>query len=183
MLRQFIFESAVAGVGHAKRFLSGSQVGELGILLTLSGIFPFLIHVLPVPEDARLGPRLLPIFYAPLLAALLGRMRSAWIVAVAAPWLNWLLTAHPAPRSVPVVTLQLLTFVFVLRVLVVRVGARWFLALPAYLFCMVTAALAAVIFPSLIGGSAAFDWAARSVTLGLPGIAILVLINWLAVRR
>ena len=31
-------------------------------------------------------------FYAPLLAALWGRTRSAVVLALAAPWLNWALT-------------------------------------------------------------------------------------------
>jgi hypothetical protein len=177
-----MFGSAAASVGHAPRFLTASLASELGILLALSVMFPFLIHILPVPDDARLGPRLLPIFYAPLLAALLGRTRSALIVALAAPWLNWALTTHPAPRGALVVMLQLLVFVFVLRALLTRVGSRWFLAAPAFLSGMAAAALATAIFPALIGGRPALEWAAQSVVIGLPGIAVLVLINWLAVR-
>src|ERR1019366_1892129 len=112
-LRPSKIESAVAGAAPAPRFLTASVASELGILLALSVMFPFLIHILPVPEDARLGPRLLPIFYAPLLAALLGRTLSALMVAVAAPWLNWALTSHPAPQGALVMMLQLLVFVCV----------------------------------------------------------------------
>ena len=74
------------------------------------------INVFPVPDDTRLGPKLLPIFYAPLLAALWGRTRSAWIVALAAPGLDvaWVcfvkiveVTQHLAAQGgmeVPVIT-------------------------------------------------------------------------------
>lgn len=165
-----------------RRFLTVSLARELGILLTLSVMFPFMIHILPVPDDVRLGPRLLPIFYAPLLASLLGRAQTAVIVAIVAPWLNWLLTRHPAPAGGVVMTVQLLTFVLCLRAMLRAVGPRWYLAFPAYIGCLVAAALVVTLFPPLIGGRAALEWFASTIRIGWPGIAILVLINWLAIR-
>ena len=47
---------------------------------------------------------------------------------------------------------------------------------------MAAAVLAAVLFPALIGGRPALAWAAQSILVGEPGIVILVLINWLALR-
>ena len=135
--------NAAAAVAGAPPFVTASVARELGILLALSVMFPFLIHVLPVPEDARLGPRLLPMYYAPLLAALLGRPSSALSVAVAAPWLNWALTGHPDLAGGLMVMLQLVTFVVALRVLLGKAGARWYLAAPAYLCGLVPAALLA----------------------------------------
>jgi hypothetical protein len=154
----------------------------MGILLCLSVMFPFMIHIIPVPGDSQLGPRLLPMFYAPLLAALWGRTRSAVVLALAAPWLNWALTSHPAPLGAVVMMIQLLGFVVVLRALLAGVGARWFLAAPAYFSGLAASAVATAFFPTLIGGRAALAWAAQSAAIGLPGIAILVLINWLALR-
>ncbi len=176
------FDSAGAGAEPAPRFLTASVASELGILLTLSVMFPFLIHILPVPEDARLGPRLLPMFYAPLLAALLGRTRSALIVAIAAPWLNWALTNHPTPRGAIVTMVQLLVFVWIVRVLLTRIGARWFLAAPAYVACLAIAMIVAAVFPDLIGGRPVVAWVLSSLTMALPGFGVLLLINWLAVR-
>jgi hypothetical protein len=150
--------------GTAPRFLTASLASEMGVLLALSLMFPFLIHLLPVPEDARLGPRLLPMFYAPLLGALLGRTWSAVAVAVAAPWLNWLLTTHPAPRGAIVMTVQLLVFVAVVRGLIGRFGARWYFAAPAYFLCIGASMMLVALVPEL------------------PGVAVLVLINWLALR-
>ena len=164
------------------RFVTASWAAEIGIFIALTLLFPFLIHVIPVPEDSRLGARLLPMFYAPLLAALLGRPRTALIVAVVAPWLNWLLTGHPRPASGLLMTLQLLAFVGVVRALLARLGPRWFLALPAYLAAMLLAALVATVVPPLIGGAAAWSWLAQSVVRSLPGVAVLVALNWLVVR-
>ena len=175
-------ESAAGGAGAAVRFLTASMAGELGILLTLSVMFPFLIHILPVPEDARLGPRLLPMFYAPLLAALLGRTRSAFAVAAAAPWLNWALTTHPTPRGAIVTMVQLLVFVWTVRALLAPLGARWWLAAPAYVASWAVVMIVVAVFPDLVGGSPVVAWASNSVTVALPGFGILLLINWLVVR-
>lgn len=163
-------------------FWTAALASELGILLTLSVAFPFLVHILPVPEEARLGPRLLPMFYAPLLAALLGRTRSALLVAIAAPWLNWALTNHPTPRGAIVAMLQLLIFVGAVRMLLARVGARWFLAAPAYFSSLASATIVVAILPELIGGRPALVWVSSSLAMAWPGVGILLLINWLAVR-
>lgn len=164
------------------RFITASLARELGIMLALSILFPFLIHVLPVPETARLGPRLLPMFYAPLLATLLGRRPTAWLVALLAPWLNWAITTHPTPAGALLMMVQLAVFVAVLPALFTRHGARWLAVVPAYLAGMTAAVILASLWPALIAGQPAIDWAVRCVSTGLPGIAILVLLT-LAVSR
>jgi hypothetical protein len=165
------------------RFLTTSLATELGILLTLSVLFPFMIHVLPVPEDARLGPRLLPMFYAPLLAALLGRKGMARLVALAAPWLNWAITSHPSPPTAIVMMLQLIAFVLAIQLLMRRLGSRWYLALPAYLTSVAAATLLVTAAPALVSHRPILAWAAQSIVIGLPGVVVLLLINWLVVRN
>jgi hypothetical protein len=175
-------ELSAIGSGRVVRFMTVSLARELGVLLALSVMFPFMVHVIPVPADAQLGPRLLPMFYAPLLAALWGRARSAIMLALAAPWLNWALTSHPVPLGAVVMMVELLAFVLVFRLLMAEFGARWYLAAPAYLSGKIAAVLVATLFPALMGGGPAFAWAVQGVVIGAPGIAILVLINWLALR-
>ena len=114
------------------RFLTLSLARELGVLLALSLLFPFLIHVLPVPGDARLGPRLLPMFYAPLLAVLVGRLPTALLVALLAPWLNLALTGHPPAPMAAAMTVELTAFAIALRWLIARHGLRWWFAVPAF---------------------------------------------------
>lgn len=180
--RHLRFAAVGAGATSAPRFLTVSAVSELGIVLALSVMFPFLIHILPVPDDARLGARLLPMFYAPLLASLLGRPQSALVVALLAPWLNRLLTGHPTPQGAVVMMVQLLGFVAVLRLLLKSVGPRWFLAAPAYFLSLVASILVAAVFPDLLGDRPLLAWASGTVTMALPGVAILVVINWLVFR-
>lgn len=175
-------EPAPAIAHPLPRYLTASLARELGIVLTLSVMFPFLIHVLPVPETSRMGARLLPMFYAPLLAVLWGRMQTAWLVALLAPWLNWALTAHPAPTGAIVMMIELLVFVVALRRLLMRAGARWFMAVPAYLAGMITAGIVTALFPALINSRPAVDWVMQSAMTGLPGVAIMVLITCLALK-
>ena len=164
------------------RFLTASLARELGILLSLSVMFPFLIHIIPVPENAQLGVRLLPMFYAPLLATLFGRTSSALLVALGAPWLNWAITSHPSPPSAIVMTVQLVVFVAVIRLWLDRRGAHPALAAPAYGLAMGASAVVAAIFPGLIHGRPALAWVTQSIATALPGVAVLVVINWLALR-
>jgi len=164
------------------RFLTVSMAREMGILLCLSVMFPFMVHLLPVPGDARLGPRLLPMFYAPLLAALWGRRETAVMLAVVAPWLNRAITGYPPTPGAVVLMIQLLVFVGAYRGLMARTGPRWFHAAPAFLAAMAVSGLVGAVDPRLIGGQPAAAWVISSVTLSLPGIGILVLVNWVALR-
>jgi hypothetical protein len=159
-----------------------SVARELGILLALSLLFPFLIHLIPVPESARLGQRLLPMFYAPLLGALWGRPRLAVVVALLAPWLNWLLTRHPSPPSAALTSLELAVFVLGVSTLLNRLGPRWFLSLPACVFGKAAIVIAAALIPALIGGRPLLPWIANAVVQGLPGVAILVVLTVLVLR-
>lgn len=164
------------------RFMTVSLAREMGILLSLSVMFPFMVHVLPVPGDARLGARLLPMFYAPLLAALWGRPISAWVLAFGAPWLNWLLTGHPSTNGAAVLSLELVGFVAVLRWLLARMRPRWFLAVPAFATGKLLATLAAALLPALIRGRPPGAWAIDTAIAAWPGVAILVGITVLALH-
>lgn len=166
----------------APAFLTLSTAREIGILLALSLLFPFLIHLIPVPEDARLGQRLLPMFYAPLLGALWGRSRSAVVVAVLAPWLNWLLTHHPSPPSATLMSVELLAFTLAITTLRARFGLRWFLALPAYVIGRAATIILAALVPTLNGHRALLDWATHSTVQALPGLAVLFLLTLLVQR-
>lgn len=176
-------ETASTGAGPVARFITVSLARELGILLALSVLFPFMVHILPVPDDAQLGPRLLPIFYAPLLATLWGRLETAAAVALLAPVGNWALTGHPAGGGIVIMTVQLVAFVAALRGLLASAGAHCLLAAPAYVAGLAASALLAALAPGLIGGQPALAWAVHSAVIGLPGIAILILIGWLALRH
>ncbi|MDO9128438.1 MAG: hypothetical protein Q7U34_01085 [Anaerolineales bacterium] len=48
---------------------SNLQIPAALVTLGLMWLFPFLVHLIPSIGTVPLGARLLPIFYAPLLAA------------------------------------------------------------------------------------------------------------------
>lgn len=164
------------------RFLTATLAQEMGILLVLTVGFPFMVHLLPVPENSQLGPRLLPMFWAPLLGCLWGRVPTAVVVAVFAPWLNWALTRHPSPPTAIVMTVQLLVFVTATRLLITRTPIRSLAAVPGYLVAMAVSALVVAAVPTLNHHQPALGWLAGAITMAWPGILILAVINWIAVR-
>ncbi len=170
-------ETAYPTTRPAPRFLTLTVARELGILLALSLLFPFMVHLIPVPEEARLGQRLLPMFYAPLLGVLWGRPRMAALVAMLASWLNWLLTRHPSPPGAALMSLELLVFVGTVATLQARLGLRWFLAIPSYVAGKTATVAAAGLFPVLIGGRPLLAWVTNALGQGLPGLAILVVLT------
>lgn len=174
--------SPVSRAGSVPRFLTASLARELGVLLALSLLFPFLIHVIPVPGDSRIGPRLLPMYYAPLLAVLIGRTPTALLVAVLAPWLNWALTQHPPTTIAALMMVELTGFAIALRWMMACHGLRWFFAVPAFAAGKMAALLIVLIAPALIGGRPAFAWAVNSTITGLPGIGVLVLLTILVMK-
>ena len=174
--------AAAPGSRVAPRYLTASVPLELGVLFALSVLIPFALHLVPAPPSARLGQRLLPVFFAPLLAALFGRPGSSFLVALAAPWLNYAVTGYPLPRSALLMTIELGVFVGMLQWLGSRFGRAWFLALPAFATCMLVAASLGAFLPQLLGGAAALAWLQRNALLAPPGVGAMLLITWLANR-
>lgn len=76
-----------------------SKVLALGIVLAIAA--PWLVHLVPV-SGAPLGPILLPMFYAPMQAALMLRLPVAVAVSVGAPILSQYLTGMPPQAILPV---------------------------------------------------------------------------------
>lgn len=85
-------------------------IASTALALAVSTALPVIVHLLPAGAQGPIGPRLLPIFFAPLIAVLLGRPLAGLIVALLAPVTNHLLTGAPAQAMLPTLTLQLLLF-------------------------------------------------------------------------
>ena len=125
---------------------------------------PWLIHLIPV-AGASLGPILLPIFYAPMLAALMLRLPLAVAVSVVAPIVSQYLTGMPPQAILPSLMIQVACFVVALRVLRTL---PWVVAVPAaYVVGLVTAAMV-----SRVVGAAPID-VVGTIEVAWPGIAVL----------
>lgn len=159
------------------------SLSAVAVAATLA--FPYLVHLLPAGQGPQVGAIYLPIYWAPLLAALLFGFVPALAAAVLGPVLNHWVTGSPPEFLLTPMTLELAAFVLLLRALLM-IAPRNVLAVPlAYLSgtALVTAAT------WLASGTPAGSWAAlgSSVQTALPGIAILTvagaLLVGLAARR
>lgn len=135
---------------------------------------PFLVHLLP--GGASIGASLLPIFWAPLLAAVFFGPVPAVAAALLAPALNHLITGMPPAFVVTSLTVELAIFVALLMVGVNSAGSKRspLLAPLAYLIARVGAgALLVAVGASSAPLSAVFT----GLTAAIPGLLSLFIIN------
>ena len=144
----------------------------LGAGIVVAVIAPWLAHLVPV-QGTPLGPTLLPMFYAPLLAALLLRLPLAVAVSAATPIVSRFLTGMPADPILPGMVLQIALFVIAIRALRRH---HWLLVVPA-------AYLGSLVITGMVTATMA-DVATTSVTgtlqTGWPGVVILAGLGLLA---
>lgn len=149
--------------------------------LAVSAALPVLVHLLPVTSGLPAGARLLPIFFAPLIAVLIGRPAAALTAALLAPFINHLLTGMPAAATLPVITMQLLIFTG-LAVLLRRKSWLVLLAPLAYLAAYYLTPLllgALALLPGLNGLPAGSVRALPQVLAGAwPGLLALLFVGW-----
>ena len=150
-----------------KRTLVRWEVGETAIILSASVLLPFVFHLIPPLAGLPLGARLLPMFYAPFIAVVLFRPHVAMVSGLLAPFFNYLITGHPLPGMIPVLTVELVVFCLLSRFIWQR-WAHFRVAAPlAYLVSLATAAL-------FLGSLKFF---LSTLLLALPGLAALTLVN------
>ena len=151
------------------------SVTALSVAVTL--LLPFLVHLIP-SSGVPLGARLLPIFFAPFLAAMLFHPAVSLITAAATPALNHLLTGRPSPEMAGLLSAELLLFVgFVL--LGKRLGWRTFLLAP---LAYVGSSTLVYALTKLFGN--AEPWVSRldALQIALPGLICLAILNALVLR-
>ena len=145
----------------------------LGVGIVAAIAAPWLIHLIP-GTSTPLGPTLLPIFYAPMLAALMLRLPLAIAVSVAAPIVSQYLTGMPPQATIPSLMLQVACFVVALRVLRTL---PWVVSVPvAYVVGLVSAAMV-----SRVVGAAPID-VVGTIEVAWPGIVVLTGLGLLADR-
>jgi len=143
-------------------------------------LLPLLVHLLPASGGVPLGARLLPIFYAPLLASVFFGPVASLAASALVPLANLALTGRP---PLPVAT-QLSAELLIFTAVVLGLGRRWprfaFAAPLAYVVARSVTFLALTPASVTTGGA----WAALFASLGtaLPGIVVLALLNVVAVR-
>lgn len=153
------------------------SVSALAVAATLA--FPYLVHLLPAGQGPQVGATYLPIYWAPLLAVALFGFVPGLAAAALGPVLNHRVTGNPPEFLLTSMTLELVSFVVLLRLLL-SLGDRNLVAVPvAYLLSRVLMTTATW----LSNGMPAGTWTALTSSLqtAWPGIAVLTVVGALLV--
>lgn len=155
-----------------KKTLISLEVRETAVVLAASVVLPFLVHLVPPLAAIPLGARVLPMFYAPFIAVILFRPHVAIITGLFSPILNSLLTGHPLPEKVFVLTIELVLFSIISYLIHRKWKNFWGAAPLAYLVTVLSVM-------SLLGS---IEFLIGTIVMSFPGLAILLLINIFLLR-
>lgn len=149
------------------------QIPATIVTLGLMWLFPFFVHLLDV-NGSQLGAKLLPIYYAPLLAAWFFHPSVAILCSLLMPFLNHTFTGMPNFETAIMLTIELV--IFSLLILLLK---KWrylpIFMLLAVLLGKLGSSLLLFIFPII--SIAPFTYFSTSVTTAVPGLIIILVIN------
>ena len=150
---------------------------EITVLLGITTLLPYFVHLLPTWDDAPVGARLLPIFYAPLVAALSERPRYSVTLAFIAPWVNHFLIGMPAAPVAMILTFELLMFSVILHLLLRQYRKGAWMGPAAYLLVKPISGLLIWQWP-LIPASP-WGFVVNSVATAWPGLVMLGILGFI----
>lgn len=144
---------------------------------------PFLVHLIPFSGSQPLGAYLLPMFIAPLVAAVYVSPVGLALAAIAAPLLNHALTGMPAlPGLYPLMAVLVLFSLFIS--LAIKRGWRFLgISTVAFLFAKLIVFAPAEL---LLKGSITlqpFQGYLTGLTVALPGLLVLLAIEWVLIHK
>lgn len=140
-------------------------------------LLPFLMHLITPLSGVSLGIVLLPVFYAPLVAAYFYRFHVALTAALLAPGLNYLITGHPLPPMVLILSLELGLFVTFIHIFRNSNALKYVLAPLAYLIALfLTSAIMST------GGKPLTELFLQTLSSAWMGVIVLWLINLIMLR-
>lgn len=147
---------------------------ETTVLLAVAWLVPLLVHLLPWSGERPLGAHLLPMFWAPLVAAYFYGAALGAAIAVFAPAVNLLVTGLPALPMMGTLAAETVVFA-VLVAAAVRRRPRWVVVAPL----AGAVAIAVVLLLQPLVSAGVFDAAAfgRAFTASLPGLVVMAALN------
>ena len=152
-------------------------------VLALAFLAPYVVHFIPSWDDSPIGAKLLPIFYAPLIAALTRRAHVSITVALMAPWLNHVLIGMPSIPMAIILTGELLIFSVVAERLARNHRGQFWLGPVSYLLAKPVSLLVLLAVPGFLDGTPSAMQFARGVVNAWPGLAVLALLSYYVPRR
>ena len=152
------------------------QIPATAVTIGLMLLFPFVVDLIGGPAA---GPRWLPLFYMPIVAALLFHPLVGVAAGLATPFLNHFLTGSPALPMAFLLAVELVVFTLVMQLLCRRWPRFWGAAPFAYLVAKVASALVLLVAPMTLLPVSPWQFLSTSLMNALPGLLVLLLINWL----
>ena len=159
-----------------------TEIREIFIVLAVASVLPVLVHLIPSDSVVPVGVRLLPIFYAPLVAIILFRPHVGIIAGLFAPLVNAVITGRPDVQTIYMLTADLFVFTAFLSLIYKRFKTFWGAALVAYLIAKFFSSVVLGIIPEFGAGQGRIEFFLYTIKISEPGLLILLLINFLAVK-
>jgi membrane-associated HD superfamily phosphohydrolase len=150
------------------------------LILMAAVFFPFVIHLIPPHNGFSIGAYLLPMFYIPFIALFLYNWKVAIPIAILAPLLNFLVTGNPNWGLLMILTLELVLFTGIAFILLNHKTLKWIAAPFGYIGAKVISSLLLFVIP--IMPAAPMEFFLGSLSRALPGIGILLLLNFLLLK-
>ncbi len=157
-----------------------SWIKTTALILMAAVFFPFVIHLIPPYNGFSIGAYLLPMFYIPFIALFWYDWKVALPIAILAPLLNFLITGNPNWGFLVVLTLELVLFTGIAFLLLKQKTLKWIAAPFGYIGAKVISSLLLFIVP--IMPAAPVEFFLGSLSRALPGIGILLLLNFLLLK-
>ena len=157
-------------------------ISELAIVIGLTMFLPIVVHMIPSWDDSPIGGKLLPIFYAPLVAALTRRMHVSLIACVVSPWLNHALTGMPTIPVALMLCIQLLPFAYLAHIFGKRFGPKFWIGPVAYLVSKPAILLVFYLVPDSMPRVNPISHFGVTTLHAIPGVLILGLISHFCTR-
>jgi membrane-associated HD superfamily phosphohydrolase len=150
------------------------------LILLAAVFFPFVIHLIPPHNGFSIGAYLLPMFYIPFIALFWYDWKVALPIAVLAPLINFTITGNPQWGFLVVLTLELVLFTGIAFLLLNHKTLKWIAAPFGYIGAKIISSLLLFVIP--IMPAAPMEFFLGSLSRALPGIGILLLLNFLLLK-
>jgi len=174
---------SLSGSTTRPRLFERLEVSWIVAFLALAFLAPYVVHFIPSWDDSPVGAKLLPIFYAPLIAALTRKAHVSIVVALMAPWLNHVLIGMPSVPMAFILTVELLFFsVIVERLARKHAGQAW-LGPVSYLLAKPVSLVILWLIPGFLPGVPSVTQLANSLMNAWPGLAVLALLSYYVPRK
>lgn len=167
-----------SGVTVRPNLFERLEISWIVLFLALAFLAPYVVHFIPSWDDSPIGAKLLPIFYAPLIAALTRKAHVSIAVAMMAPWLNHVLIGMPSVGMAIIMTVELVIFSSVVERLARKYKGQAWLGPVSFLLAKPVSLLVLSLVPGFLTGIPSVTQFFNSVVNAWPGLAILALLSY-----